>query len=158
MVYLGTKKVFLFLTIKSKTGISSWDKLVALTNWIYATFNQSERIRLTTGQQWAGLSLFIEVDLHCAENASIIYRNYMLAICLIGFFGPLIIIIFCYARILGIMYSSEKKMRKGFRTFGDRNVAEVACSGWTACSWGPFKNWIIEIREKNEPDPYSKAR
>ena len=59
-------------------------------------------------------SLNIEVDLHCAENASIIYRNYMLAICLIGFFGPLIIIIFCYARILGIMYSSEKKMRKGF--------------------------------------------
>ena len=75
------------------------------------------------------ISLLIEVDLHCAENASIIYRNYMLAICLIGFFGPLIIIIFCYARILGIMYSSEKKMRKGFRTFGDRNVAEVACSG-----------------------------
>ena len=59
------------------------------------------------------LSPNLEVDLHCAENASIIYRNYMLAICLIGFFGPLIIIIFCYARILGIMYSSEKKMRKG---------------------------------------------
>ena len=48
----------------------------------------------------------------------------MLAICLIGFFGPLIIIIFCYARILGIMYSSEKKMREGFRTFEGENVAE----------------------------------
>ena len=83
--------------------IKGWDAKLVLTRWRYQP---------TRDQRFQSLN--IEVDLHCAENASIIYRNYMLAICLIGFFGPLIIIIFCYARILGIMYSSEKKMRKGF--------------------------------------------
>ena len=156
MVYLVTKKVFLFSMIKSKSGISESVELPA--NWIWAMSpGQSESdiqewFWKPVQQQWSGLSLLIEVDLHCAENASIIYRNYMLAICLIGFFGPLVIIIFCYARILGIMYSSEKKMRKGFRIFGDGKVVEQHHS------WAPLKAWIFEIREKIESDSYSKAR
>ena len=52
------------------------------------------------------------VDLHCAENASIIYRNYMFTICSVGFFVPLIIIIFCYSRILHVMYSADSKLHR----------------------------------------------
>ena len=52
MVYLGIKKVFLFSTIKSKAGISIWDKLVALTKLNLCNFppvQENSRIRLTTG-------------------------------------------------------------------------------------------------------------